>query len=261
MYKALLALLVPTLFACNNQGTEIQSAAPAKDSVEIKEVTALANDEEIPDLQSFKLAADDELSYTMVKKAIASTRVKALASNVSMDTLQAVFEASLLNRIIPFWEGTNWTFEGHTAKPQVGSIACGYFVSTTLQDAGLRVNRYKLAQQSPINEAKSLALQSELIEIQKSSVAENIKAISQRVPNGIHFIGFDQSHVGFLLKEMGELYLIHSNYVQAKGVEIEKIEASSAFSSYSRFYIVELSTNPGFLTTWLRGETVNVVTE
>ncbi len=46
---------------------------------------------------------------------------------------------------------------GHTAVPKEGEIACGYFVSTTLLHMGVPLNRYKIAQQNPLNEAKTYA--------------------------------------------------------------------------------------------------------
>lgn len=47
----------------------------------------------------------------------------------------------LLDSIIPFWYKTVWSFEGHSEVPRQGEIACGYFVSTTLLHAGLKLNR------------------------------------------------------------------------------------------------------------------------
>lgn len=98
---------------------------------------------------------------------------------------------TLLNRIIPYWQGTTWSFEGHTNTPQQGNIACGYFISTTLKYVGINVNRYKLAQQSPINEAKSLAKSTMVMEINENTVEESIWAINQMLTEGIYFKGFD----------------------------------------------------------------------
>lgn len=176
-----------------------------------------------------------------------------------VDSLSRLFRVSLLNEIIPFWEETRWSFEGHTAQPGSGTIACGYFVSTTLQDIGLNVNRYALAQQSPENEAKSLAIAREVKEFSAGSVAENIAAINEYLKEGIHFIGFDGSHVGYILKEQNGLYLIHSNYLNAAGVEIEPVGQSEVFRSYSRYYIVELSTNESLLHCWIKNKAIQIM--
>ena len=68
------------------------------------------------------------------------------------------FENYLVNEIIPHWYGTEWDFNGYTAVPNQGVIACGYFVSTTLLHMGINVNRYKMAQQAGLYEAQTLAL-------------------------------------------------------------------------------------------------------
>ncbi len=47
------------------------------------------------------------------------------------------------------WYNTPWTFHGHSQIPGVGSIACGYFVTTTLRDMGFNIPpRIKWAQQA-----------------------------------------------------------------------------------------------------------------
>lgn len=198
-------------------------------------------------------------SYERTKYKIELQRRQLDTAEITVDSIRKLFESSLLHKIIPYWEDTEWSFEGHTAKPKDGTIACGYFVSTTLRDVGLKLNRYTLAQQSPLNEAKTLALGKQVVEIAEHSTMQNITAIDKTIDNGIHFIGFDASHVGYVLKAENELYLIHSNYEYAKGVEIEKMEESSVFASYDRFYIVELSTNEDLLKHWVENEQIEII--
>ena len=197
-------------------------------------------------------------NYASVKKSISKERQQLISKDLTVDSLGKIFKTSLLNKILPFWEGTEWSFEGHTSKPGIGKIACGYFVSTTLQDIGLHVNRYALAQQSPIDEAKSLAIDIEVKEFSEPTTLKNIAAIKAYLKEGIHFIGFDQSHVGYVLKDNGDLYLIHSNYIGAAGVQIERMEQSGVFKSYGKFYIVELSTNENLLHDWVAGKEIKI---
>jgi hypothetical protein len=49
-------------------------------------------------------------------------------------------------KLLPYWLGTTWNFNGTTQVPGEGSIACGYFVTTLLRDAGVKLERVKLAQ-------------------------------------------------------------------------------------------------------------------
>ena len=58
------------------------------------------------------------------------------------------FFEMLNDSIFGYWMQTPWDFNGHTDTPRKGEIACGYFVTTTLRDIGVRLQRYKLAQQA-----------------------------------------------------------------------------------------------------------------
>ncbi|WP_225432174.1 hypothetical protein, partial [Limosilactobacillus reuteri] len=42
------------------------------------------------------------------------------------------------------WKNTAWDFNGTSTVPGEGSIACGFFVTTLLQDMDLNINRRKL---------------------------------------------------------------------------------------------------------------------
>jgi len=213
---------------------------------------------ELGELQGFY---DSDLSYDSIKSSIKKIKRTLETGKISTDSLGKIFTQSLVYRIFPFWEDTDWSFEGHSSVPKVGEIACGYFVSTTLQDVGLNLNRYRLAQQNPRNEAKSLALGSEIIEIAEGSKEKNIEKINERLPEGIHFIGLGENHVGFILKKQDQLYFIHSNYMGSRGVELETIEDSQVFNMHQKYYLVELSTNEKLLTKWITGEEIKVLTE
>jgi hypothetical protein len=188
----------------------------------------------------------------------AKTKRRQLASE-AMDKVGSAFESALLNEIIPHWYGTEWDFNGHTDAPGQGQVACGYFVSTTLQHLGINVNRYQLAQQTPQNEAKSLAVGGEVIEIAGESTAGNLANIKAAIGEGICFVGLGRSHVGFLVKRKGVLFFAHSSYLSPGAVTIELAEKSPVFCAYDRYYIVELSNNQAFLKKWLNNEQLTVI--
>lgn len=216
----------------------------------------------IKSLKDLKLKSDSINDYLTVKRSVSLIRNKLLSDTlvISTDSLSRIFKNLLLNRVIPYWEGTKWSFEGHTSVPPKGEIACGYFISTTLKDVGVYVNRYKLAQQSPINEALSIAIDSQVVTVNEGTLESNIKFINDTIKEGIYFIGFDQSHVGYVLKEKGELFLIHSNYMEPCAVCIEKIEESEVFKDYEKYYLAEISTNKKLLQYWLKGNELKIVT-
>lgn len=250
MIKKLCFLILFIIFGCNEE----------KQSRERKSIEKLAENIEIEKISNLQQLNKNKNSdnYGNIKQEIRIAKDKLILKNAVADSISALFTLSLLNRILPIWEGTKWSFEGHTSIPQKGEIACGYFVSTTLKDTGLNINRYKLAQQSPINEAKSLAINTQVKEVSSESVSKNIESIRSYLKEGIHFIGFDKSHVGFVWKNNDQLYLIHSNYINSEGVIIEAIENSDVFKSHSKFYIVELSTNMKFLNYWIQEKQIEI---
>ncbi len=188
----------------------------------------------------------------------AKTKRRQLASG-TMEKVGTEFETALLNDIIPHWYGTEWDFNGHTDTPGQGSIACGYFVSTSLQHLGVNVNRYQLAQQTPENEAKTLAADGRVIEISGESTAENLANIKEAIGEGICFVGLGRSHVGFLVKRRGTVFFAHSSYISPGAVTIELAEKSPVFCAYDKYYIVELSNNRAFLKKWLNNEQLTVI--
>lgn len=202
-----------------------------------------------------------DTSYTASKKFVSTSKSRICLDRISDDSLALLFTNLLTERIIPHWLGTPWSFEGHTSVPRSGEIACGYFVSTTLKDVGFNINRYTFAQQLPVNEGKTLALGTPLLEINNNSTNERIAILHDTLKEGIYFIGFDQNHVGYIQKKNDDLFVIHSNYIGAEGVVIERIEDSQVFSYYSRIYIADITRNRALLTKWVRNEAVQVVTE
>ena len=63
------------------------------------------------------------------------------------------------NDLYLFWKDTPWDFNGTTNQPGQGTIACGFFVATLLQDMGLKVNRRKLSVCASSQMMKSLVPQ------------------------------------------------------------------------------------------------------
>ncbi|MEN8929232.1 MAG: hypothetical protein ABF242_09945 [Flavobacteriales bacterium] len=172
-----------------------------------------------------------------------------------MKVAQSTFTSALLNEIIPHWYGTEWDFNGYTAKPNEGKIACGYFVSTTLRDMGLNLNRYDLAKKGPKDEAKSIAISPEnLISFSEDESEHLLDSIN----NGLYFIGLD-NHVGYLYKHNSITYFIHSNYLENK-VMIELTKTSEAFMSLT-YYLANISENDLLIEKWLTKESIKIVTD
>jgi len=159
---------------------------------------------------------------------------------------EKLFTNALLNNIIEAWYGTPWEFYGTTEIPNEGTIACGYFVTTVLRDAGVKLDRVHLA------EIESETMISTLIDkkyitryrnIYWRDFLENVK----KAGDGLYIIGLDY-HTGFLLCKDGKVYFINSNI---PGVMKENAE-SAYMLCVSRYRVTgRITNNAEFIKKWL----------
>lgn len=240
-----LFLLFISLFALLSCQSQIEERAQpvANDSIEEVEFV----DPSVIDSVALGLNFSPKGTYNAAKQRVRAQKVSA---NSGKD-----FENYLLNEIIPHWYGTEWDFNGYTAIPNQGEIACGYFVSTTLLHMGVNVNRYKMAQQAGLYEAQTLALNEDNYRTIRGQDSLNV-ILKRDYQDGIYFVGLD-NHVGYLYIKDQIPYFIHSNYIEDK-VMIEKAVYSPAFVS-NVYVIAEISTNEELMYKWRSGATVPVV--
>ncbi len=119
------------------------------------------------------------------------------------------FLETLLPEMMRCWLGTSWDFHGTAETPGKGKIACGYFVSTVLRDAGFQVDRYKLARQPSQNIIRSF-LPAESLALRVGVPYEDFASEVARAEPGVRIIGLD-SHVAFLVTGPEEFRFIHSS--------------------------------------------------
>lgn len=201
------------------------------------------------------------ISYASIKSNILTSRKQAAQSyknsankSESLNQIRKQFTNHLVADIIPQWYGTKWSFDGYSEIPKSGSIACGYFVSTTLRDVGLNINRYKLAQKAPYHEAKVIACGTSIETLQNKTKEELKTYFLTHKKDGLYFLGLD-FHVGFILKEGQNVYFIHSNYLNNSGPTKEKIEDSKVMNS-NVYHFCNITHNDVLLKKWLNHEMV-----
>tara|TARA_R110002074_G_scaffold161480_11_gene319562 strand:- start:36857 stop:37636 length:780 start_codon:yes stop_codon:yes gene_type:complete len=218
---------------------------------------------------SFKkeLSFDFNTDLDSIAESYASTKIDARElrlrlkedlklGTISFDIIKTEFTNQLVDKIIPHWYGTPWSFGGHTTVPNQGEIACGYFISTTLRDMGIKLNRFTLAQKSPLDEAKMISCGSVINKVVQDTPEKAFEEIDGLTKEGLYFIGFDEGHVGYLLKREGELFLIHSNYLNPVSVCMETLKESRVFKRFTTFHLVDISHNDTLLQRWLDNGTV-----
>ncbi|MFH1321433.1 MAG: hypothetical protein ABII90_12385 [Bacteroidota bacterium] len=277
MKKLTFAILCFTLFTfCSSSDEPKLNNSQSQDSSSFSSSIAAAKAEETDTSQYFPVEHPDTISWNEfniiihepkmpyrlqcndIREKRDSLKILFDADKVSIDTVKMLFTEYLLNKVIPYWYGTKWDFEGHSATPQNGTIACGYFVSTTLRDMGLNLNRYKLAQQYSGDEAKTINLNESVLTFFNYSSGKLIDKVKEKFENGIYLTGLD-NHVGFLLKRKGEIFFIHSNYIEPAKVVIERASDSEAFGYSTTFYIGNITNNEKLMKKWLRNDEKKVI--
>lgn len=120
--------------------------------------------------------------------------------------------STLTERILPMWLDTRWSYHGTAEYPLNGSIACGYFVATTLRDAGFNIGRVINGQAAALHVIHTLTSRANYISINPSNGIHKTlyKKLKQNGP-AIYIIGFD-NHNGFALNDGEEIYLCHTGW-------------------------------------------------
>ncbi|MBC7980950.1 MAG: hypothetical protein H7Y36_10350 [Armatimonadetes bacterium] len=162
----------------------------------------------------------------------------------------------MIPEMLRCWLGTPWDFNGIAEKPGEGKVACGYFVSTVIRDAGFKVNRYELAKQPSENIMRTfLSGESCLLEVGRNyeEYADWVEGMSQ----GVYLIGLD-THVGFIVNQKDGMHFIHSSGSKPWCVVEEGREMSAVLKKSNWRMIGALTGNGKVIGTWLRGDKVRV---
>ncbi len=178
------------------------------------------------------------------------------------DERRAVLDEArgLLERTLPemmrCWLGTPWDFHGTAEFPGEGKIACGYFVSTVLRDAGFRLDRYKLARQPSQNILRSF-LPREALQLRVGVPYESFTAELAAAEPGIRIVGLD-SHVAFLVTGGDGFRFIHSSG-SAPWCVVDEGETNAEVLRRSNYRVHGLLTaDRDLLRRWLKGERIQV---
>jgi hypothetical protein len=201
------------------------------------------------DAQGYK---DLLLKLEAERVALASRYQQAASSSRQADILaqaRTLVTRSIYSEIFPAWYGTAWDFYGTTEVPQQGKIACGYFVSTVLRDAGWRVQRARLAQQASENIIMSLTTDSHVKRFRRVAISDFVTAVKQWGP-GIYVVGLDV-HTGFIVNTGGEVYFIHSSYVEPYTVVREKASESKILRASNYRVLGKITADDLLMEKWL----------
>lgn len=166
-----------------------------------------------------------------------------------VEASRSLLITAMTDSIIPFWYGTRWDFNGTTETPRRGKIACGYFVTTVLRDAGLKVERVKLAQQASEIIIRSLTTEDHINRFRNVPFEDFLAALLEE-GDGLYIVGLD-IHVGFLHVRDKDARFIHSAYSPPYRVVNEPAHASFILED-SRYRVIgKISADDRLLLKWL----------
>lgn len=172
--------------------------------------------------QNDKASADQKLVYENLK-------TKAVEQNTP-----AAKHKYIIQQLAPQWIGTAWDFNGITQQPREGKIACGYFVTTLLRDAGYKVQRVKWAQ-TPSSELIKNTCKTNTIK-RFTTVKDTDTYMAQFPDYTLAIIGLD-FHTGFLYRSNGVTYILHASWYGPKKVVIEKALTANATANNKCYMI------------------------
>ncbi|MDR2207773.1 MAG: hypothetical protein LBE22_02210 [Azoarcus sp.] len=133
---------------------------------------------------------------------------------------QAYLTTTISDSLFSHWYGTPWDFNGTTRVPKQGTIACGYFVTTILSDAGFRIPRVKWAQSA--SEAVIVKIASNIQRFSNQPMSKVIDYLNKQ-GDGLYIVGMD-FHIGFISKQGNKLRFVHTSYYHAEmGVMAEPL--------------------------------------
>tara|TARA_Y100000310_G_scaffold327449_1_gene393850 strand:+ start:3711 stop:4538 length:828 start_codon:yes stop_codon:yes gene_type:complete len=162
--------------------------------------------------------------------------------------------AALVDNIFPFWMGTPWSFHGTAEVPFHGSIACGYFVSTTLEDVGFDLPRIGLAKEPALNIIKNLTPW-EYINWYSNQKPEDVVKEIEKQGHGIYVVGLD-NHVGFMVNDEEGMRFVHSSFFPPQAVSAqEPLDYFNPFK-YSKVHAVGKILDDTLVEKWLRDERI-----
>jgi hypothetical protein len=209
-------------------------------------------------------APSPELAYPRTIASLTERRAALLVrfeqSRSAQERDAALAEASLLLRravvgeLAPHWYGTPWAFHGTTQVPGEGSIACGYFVTTLLRDAGLDLPRVRLAQVASETMIRALVGRPAIRRYSDVPIDRFVASVREW-GEGLYIVGLD-IHVGFVVHDERGIRFLHSSYVEPHQV-VEEEAGSSVILAGSRYRVLgKLTADAGLLEGWLRGRRV-----
>ncbi len=189
--------------------------------------------------------------YSSRKKSALAIKEKyrEIWKQMSAQNKGKIFTEAIVEEIIPGWLGTPWDYNGVTQDPPNGKIACGYFVTTVLRDAGCKISRTKLAQCASEQMITTLVKASHVKRFSNAEFSDFENSIKTS-GYGLYIVGLD-NHTGFIYNNGNQIYFIHAGYIGEK-VVTKDIANQSPILYHSKYKVLgHLSADKAFVDKWM----------
>ncbi len=203
----------------------------------------------------------DPVTYEKLKTDLANERLLLRNRFINASTAQeqneiinqacGILEAKMPD-MMRCWLGHPWDFNGTATVPGEGKIACGYYVSVIMRDAGFKVQRIQLAQQPSQLIIRTFLPEKRDLWINGGMPYDEYTSKLESKYEGINIVGLDK-HVAFVVVQNGEMRFVHSGGLLKQVVDEAKLDAHSLKVSNYRV-IGNLTRNRDMLQRWILGD-------
>ena len=206
---------------------------------------------------SLSCHSHDAARYEKLKQQITETQkqfaTKYANSQVAQKEIvreaQAYLSTTITDSLFSYWYGTPWSFNGTTKVPGQGTIACGYFVTSILSDAGFKIPRVKWAQSA--SEPVIVKIASNIKRFRRQPMSKIIEYLNNQ-GDGLYIVGLDY-HVGFISKLGNDYRFIHSSYYRPEiGVMAEPLEGHNPLND-SNYRVIGKLLDLEMTKNWING--------
>jgi hypothetical protein len=175
---------------------------------------------------------------------------------------RAYVRAAIVREIFPAWLGMPWGLGSNSTadRPHAPgmTVACGYFVSSVLENAGLRLGtRFTYAQAPALHVQKTLAPAAgdlhRYFSISGQALADRIAGLGE----GLYIIGL-ANHIGFVVVDAAGVRLVHASYTGDQVVTSEPLATAQAIadSRPKGYFVTPVMHDERTADLWLRGVAV-----
>lgn len=225
-----------------------------------------------PEVDPAPAQAGPRASYEATLRAIEAERRRLVGryERADKEALRAAIRAearsfvttAIVDQLFPAWLGMPWGLGRNSTANRAHApgmtVACGYFVSAVLENAGLRVQtRFSYAQAPALQVQRTLAPGPGEVHRYFSVPGETLAAEIARLGAGLYIIGL-ANHIGFVVVDAAGVRLVHASYTGAQVVTSEPLATAQAIinSRAKGYFVSPVMHDDRLADLWLRGASV-----